>query len=164
MKTNQAGFWVKPMEVDTELVEVGHPFEYGKIDDDKYKELLAENDVQVIEVENVEQLQDLLKSDPKSIVNKVILVAGDQLDFACTTRDIQNDYFRKMTELKDEMIPYHMSPTVFDLNYGTAIPKKYKGLKAVEVRDSKTNPKIQRNQPCSCGSNKKYKYCCINKK
>ena len=29
------------------------------------------------------------------------------------------------------------------------------------VRNSKTDPKIQRNDPCSCGSGKKYKKCCM---
>ena len=34
---------------------------------------------------------------------------------------------------------------------------------AVPVRNSKEEPKIQRNEPCPCGSGKKYKHCCINK-
>lgn len=29
------------------------------------------------------------------------------------------------------------------------------------VRDSKVNPKIGRNEPCPCGSGKKYKKCCL---
>ena len=29
------------------------------------------------------------------------------------------------------------------------------------IRDSKTNPKIGRNEPCPCGSGKKYKRCCF---
>ena len=37
--------------------------------------------------------------------------------------------------------------------------KKYKG-RPVEVR---TKPKIKRNDLCPCGSNKKYKKCCLLK-
>jgi uncharacterized protein YecA (UPF0149 family) len=28
----------------------------------------------------------------------------------------------------------------------------------------RSEPKIGRNQPCPCGSSRKYKYCCMNKK
>lgn len=31
----------------------------------------------------------------------------------------------------------------------------------VSARNSKTHPKIQRNEPCPCGSGLKYKKCCI---
>lgn len=34
--------------------------------------------------------------------------------------------------------------------------------KAVPVRNSATDPKIHRNEPCPCGSGNKYKRCCIN--
>jgi len=46
-----------------------------------------------------------------------------------------------------------------DLN---RIPKSER-RPAVAVRNSKEDPKIQRNEPCPCGSGKKYKHCCINK-
>jgi uncharacterized protein YchJ len=36
-----------------------------------------------------------------------------------------------------------------------------KNVKTVKVR---TEPKIQRNQPCICGSNLKYKKCCGSSK
>lgn len=39
---------------------------------------------------------------------------------------------------------------------------KIKG-KVEPIRDSTVNPKISRNSLCTCGSNIKYKYCCINK-
>lgn len=36
-------------------------------------------------------------------------------------------------------------------------------LEQVEpIRDSKVNPKINRNDPCPCGSGLKYKKCCMN--
>lgn len=37
-------------------------------------------------------------------------------------------------------------------------------MKAMEKKsESETNRKIGRNDPCSCGSGKKYKFCCLNK-
>lgn len=30
------------------------------------------------------------------------------------------------------------------------------------VRNSETSPKISRNEPCPCGSGKKYKHCCAD--
>jgi len=46
------------------------------------------------------------------------------------------------------------------LKYG-GLSKKMRGVEIKPVRDSSTNPKIQRNEPCICGSGKKYKKCCI---
>jgi uncharacterized protein YecA (UPF0149 family) len=31
------------------------------------------------------------------------------------------------------------------------------------LSDVRIEPKINRNEPCPCGSGKKYKHCCINK-
>ena len=42
---------------------------------------------------------------------------------------------------------------------GNAYFRKSKGT-PVDVR---TEPKIQRNEPCPCESGKKYKKCCLNK-
>jgi len=44
------------------------------------------------------------------------------------------------------------------------VPKALRGKKVIPVRNSKTDPKIQRNDPCPCSSGKKYKQCCMNKK
>lgn len=43
------------------------------------------------------------------------------------------------------------------------LTRKQKSLivRRVEPREG---PKIGRNEPCSCGSEKKYKNCCLNKK
>ena len=41
------------------------------------------------------------------------------------------------------------------------MPKfKHTRVTPAKVRDSKTDPKIGRNEPCTCGSGKKYKKCC----
>jgi len=49
---------------------------------------------------------------------------------------------------------YNMYPPVID------IPRRKITGRIVPVR---TSPKIGRNDPCPCGSGKKYKKCCINK-
>lgn len=41
------------------------------------------------------------------------------------------------------------------------LPKSERGREVKPVRNSKINPKIGRNDPCSCGSGNKYKKCCI---
>jgi uncharacterized protein YecA (UPF0149 family) len=46
------------------------------------------------------------------------------------------------------------------LKYGR-IPKKMVGVEIKPVRDSKTDPKIGRNEQCPCGSGNKFKKCCI---
>lgn len=46
----------------------------------------------------------------------------------------------------------------------TKAPKAIRDLPPCKpVRDSKTNPKIGRNEPCPCESGKKFKHCCIDK-
>jgi preprotein translocase subunit SecA len=42
------------------------------------------------------------------------------------------------------------------------IPLKDRYKELLPVRDSKVNPKIQRNELCPCGSGKKYKKCCYH--
>lgn len=41
------------------------------------------------------------------------------------------------------------------------VPKKLRGKRVDPVRDSKTDPKIGRNELCPCGSGLKYKKCCL---
>jgi uncharacterized protein YecA (UPF0149 family) len=85
--------------------------------------------------------------------NKKVLVAGrNKLDtfLQATTADLSLQAQKEMAFIK-EMIDQ-------DLN---RIPKSER-RPAVAVRNSKEDPKIQRNEPCPCGSSKKYKHCCIN--
>lgn len=44
-----------------------------------------------------------------------------------------------------------------------SLPKKLRDKEIIQVRDSSINPKINRNEPCPCGSGKKYKHCCNHK-
>lgn len=47
-------------------------------------------------------------------------------------------------------------------NLNFYISKKHESLIIKPIRNSKTNPKINRNDLCPCNSGKKYKHCCIN--
>ena len=41
------------------------------------------------------------------------------------------------------------------------VPKRDRGRAVIPVRRSDVDPKINRNDPCPCGSGLKYKKCCI---
>ena len=108
-------------------------------------------DVIIIQDEDGQVTQKMI--DLKT-TNKKVLVAGrNKLDtfLQATTADLSLQAQKEMAFIK-EMIDQ-------DLN---RIPKSERGP-AVAVRNSKEDPKIQRNEPCPCGSGKKYKHCCINK-
>jgi len=65
------------------------------------------------------------------------------------------DTLRSMPPLEYKMIKHFD-----DLRY-SHLTKKEREADILPVR---TEPKIGRNEPCPCGSGKKYKSCCINKK
>ena len=46
----------------------------------------------------------------------------------------------------------------------SSVPRSDRRGTNAKVRNSKEDPKIQRNDPCPCGSGKKYKKCCGNVK
>jgi len=48
----------------------------------------------------------------------------------------------------------------YENEYSSRIPKKDMGRAVIPVRNSETDPKIGRNDPCPCGSGKKWKKCC----
>ena len=47
-----------------------------------------------------------------------------------------------------------------DMRY-SHLTRKEREADIQPIRNSKTDPKTGRNQPCTCGSGKKYKYCCL---
>ena len=59
-----------------------------------------------------------------------------------------------------EMFEYKNLERYDDLLY-PPVPKKLQDCVVIPVRDSKSNPKINRNSTCPCGSGKKYKNCCL---
>jgi uncharacterized protein YecA (UPF0149 family) len=66
-------------------------------------------------------------------------------------------------DLTKTMLPYLISniPTFDDTYDLPPPPKKFKGYVVKPVRDSKDEPKINRNDFCPCGSGLKYKKCCL---
>ena len=64
------------------------------------------------------------------------------------------------TQLRHKYFALKMIKHFDDLRY-SHLTKKEREADILPVR---TEPKIGRNEPCPCGSGKKYKSCCINKK
>jgi hypothetical protein len=88
------------------------------------------------------------------------LLAADNLDveFVDDLKEIGKPY----KQVLEEMPPYEL--TCLKQGYECLyppVPKKLQGLEVKHVRNSKTDPKHGRNEPCPCGSGKKYKRCCF---
>lgn len=60
--------------------------------------------------------------------------------------------------LFDDTYIMEMIPLVEDMKY-SHLTRKEKMANISPIRDSKENPKIQRNELCPCGSKMKYKHC-----
>jgi len=53
-----------------------------------------------------------------------------------------------------------MIQEIRDLNY-SHLSRKERQADIQSIRNSSTDPKIMRNEPCPCGSGRKYKNCCL---
>lgn len=60
---------------------------------------------------------------------------------------------------EQEYFTYKNLRVIEDLRYSD-LTRKEREANIVPVRDSRANPKINRNSLCPCGSGKKYKKCC----
>jgi uncharacterized protein YecA (UPF0149 family) len=69
--------------------------------------------------------------------------------------DLQTPYLDSMSE--DEL--KLMQKAYEDFKFGHLTKKQ----READIQPVRTEPKYQRNDPCPCGSGKKYKNCCINK-
>lgn len=96
-------------------------------------------------------------------MEKYALVVGDTLSAAQSqniqvvneeTHQIFSEYVTEFEKLALDKL-YHLK----DLT--PPLPKRFRGLEVKPVRDSKTDPKQNRNDLCLCESGKKYKNCCI---
>lgn len=76
------------------------------------------------------------------------------------------DLMRPHEEVLSYMPPMEIKNYYRDLEaydefkYGHLTKKE----READIQPVRTEPKIGRNEPCPCGSGKKYKNCCINKK
>ena len=64
----------------------------------------------------------------------------------------------KSLEETDKFVKQMSDTSIHDFNASTMLPDKKPFGKPAAVR---TEPKVQRNELCPCGSGKKYKKCCI---
>ncbi len=76
----------------------------------------------------------------------------DNVEFHDEPPMIIKNYYQEMEELKPIL---DIASSSYD--FGEPIPRDIKNAKEVGVR---TEPKIGRNDPCTCGSGNKYKKCC----
>lgn len=75
---------------------------------------------------------------------------------------LKTHFFRPYLDVMESMPPYEFTLLKdFGHDFSPPIPKRLRGLEVKSVRNSKENPKHGRNEPCSCGSGKKYKHCCF---
>ena len=71
------------------------------------------------------------------------------------------DMSRPYLETLRSMPPYEikMLREIEDFKYSHLTKKE----READIQPVRTEPKIGRNEPCPCGSGKKYKNCCLNK-
>jgi uncharacterized protein YecA (UPF0149 family) len=79
---------------------------------------------------------------------------GEGIDVADLTKPYL-DVLRDMPPLE-----YKMIKAYDEFRYSHLTKKE----READIQPVRTEPKIGRNEPCPCGSGKKYKNCCINKK
>lgn len=63
--------------------------------------------------------------------------------------------FTMNTELMNKMLDQELDDKEVEV-----LRSRLKGLMAKKVPYVRETPKIGRNEPCTCGSGKKYKHCC----
>jgi preprotein translocase subunit SecA len=91
------------------------------------------------------ELLDVIKNDVVKSIMAVRIRTADELDAA--SESINED----MSQVKD--LQYQHA----DISADTAETEKPAGIAIAPVR---SGPKVGRNDPCPCGSGKKYKACC----
>lgn len=120
------------------------------------------------------------KSEPKEIYRPKIIVAHKKSDFTevklavialygvkalgmriCSLKEAIDKKLPLRAAQKDKQHPINFYEGVADF-----IPKNYKDPDIKIQLSSVTfdSDKLNRNDPCNCGSGKKYKKCCMNKK
>ena len=129
------------------------------------------SDEEVKNILNVQSQEKTLSDDPKK--PKIILMGKptskimsliqsqvasgalrmDDIEFREDQEAKANEYLEQAKQQFSNEMVYELKDYFHDfLSFGKGTPFK---------RDK---PKIGRNQPCPCGSLKKFKHCCLNKK
>lgn len=112
-------------------------------------------------------LREIAKDKLSEITNgKVILVDGESGSEEAIKTILMNKETHTPVIIveRQKPIPIMKAPPIPIFEFESGLTKSQRLAIIKPVRDSKTNPKIGNNTPCSCGSGKKYKVCCKNKK
>ncbi len=81
------------------------------------------------------------------------------IDVEITDKLPERESYKEPSFLPYKNVYEDLVPVIRDYqDDNSMLPRDLKNAKIVDVR---TEPKIGRNQPCSCGSGKKYKNCCL---
>ncbi|MEW9096745.1 MAG: SEC-C metal-binding domain-containing protein [Clostridiaceae bacterium] len=140
--------------------------EYGAIEKSIYTQILAEHNGQVVGV--LKELADkyntpaiffmgFLDGINDSLKNSLDLDAMDENSEVNLNIDFEKLYFNMLDAKADYLYELPQWEAIFSIEKRKEIRNQWKDTKTVV----NTN-KIGRNDPCSCGSGKKYKKCCGN--
>lgn len=138
--------------------------EYSKIETNIYKDLLA-NHTQVKKttiadlakeydstVEFIMGFVDGINESLKSVYDLETVEEDTELVFDI---DLEKLYFNMLDAKADYLFNLPQWDGIFSVEKRKEIQKQYKDSKTV-----KNENKVGRNEPCPCGSGKKYKKCC----
>jgi uncharacterized protein YecA (UPF0149 family) len=103
-------------------------------------------------------------NDPASI-QRLLAAAGSDVDMSeveiidpNNLPNVEDLVYFKTQEVVHQI---EMIKCAQDVKY-SHLTKKQQEAEIKAIRNSKTDPKINRNEPCPCGSGKKYKRCCLS--
>lgn len=140
--------------------------EYGAIEESIYTQVLAEHNGQVVGV--LKELADkyntptiffigFLDGINDSLKTQLDLDTLDENSEVSLDIDFEKLYFNMLDAKADYLYELPQWEAIFSIEKRKEIRNQWKDTKTVV----NTN-KIGRNDPCSCGSGKKYKKCCGN--
>ena len=138
--------------------------EYSKVETNIYKDLLANhNEVKKTTIEElskkydstVEFVMGFVDGINESLKNSYDLEKVDENTELVFDIDLENLYFNMLDAKADYLYTLPQWDGIFSQEKRAEIEKNYKDSKIVRNEN-----KIGRNDPCPCGSGKKYKKCC----
>ena len=149
-QTQSAAFWQEYFEIETgiykQILESKDPHVQGSLED-LAKGFGVENPVFAGFLDGInESIDTSLDLDE--------LEEDSQIDFLV---DYEKLYYNMMEAKASWLYNLEAWEEILDQKDRNEIRKKY-----LEAHTRRVE-KVGRNQPCPCGSGKKYKYCCMNK-
>lgn len=135
-------------EMMEQALDGSEPLEHIKIDTGRKVIIIGNPD---IKDEVAMTLADL-----KTIPEEVVVI--DDSKFNSSIFLTNDPYVDLINHLSNDIRDMSMLNPFFE-----PLTKKQAKEVCVPVRDSKADPKVDRNAPCTCGSGLKYKKCCMIK-